>query len=471
MTYPNSVINRSGLRPGPHGFPGVGRPANDNIRTPRLPGRPPMPAPANDNWPKIPRRLLRYAPGGSLLPRFAGLALRGGARFVPVLGWAMLGFDLYLLYKQFLTGNTVWVHPSNYERWWVNSFPQYQDGRTYFDNPNASSAQQVQTVTNWNTQTSDMTPDSQYGMVEEQFRSSTYVYYRVSEIWRRVNGANAVPQEIPEVITVRKSVPAPRPAVAPEPFPGFYPPGAVPLWSPASPVMPGYYKAPYQIFPEWSDAGPRPYKRVATQPRYMRSRPPGRRTRERKLKINDSALGKFIERSVGNATEGLDWTNAMFNALPRWRIYQIYNAARKLEVRRENGVIVAGRLRYVNIPANELLMHVYNHYQEVDMYKFTENWIRMQNDDRVYAHWAREAAPNRLTTGPWDTAGQFFGNPLETPPEWNRYYPGVDDDFLNSQLQIIGSDALTIDEYKRIKERYDRFARANGYFTPKLGKA
>lgn len=88
--YPTGGAARKVIPDYPRALPRV--PANDNVP---LPKRSPLPIPANDNIPHGPLGSPRVAPrwyGAPLAGRIAG-------RLLPILGWAMLAWELYELWR------------------------------------------------------------------------------------------------------------------------------------------------------------------------------------------------------------------------------------------------------------------------------------------------------------------------------------------------------------------------------------
>lgn len=169
--------------------------------------------------------------------------------------------------------------------------------------------------------------------------------------------------------------------------------------------------------------------------------------------VKSFAVGRTIEWLVGQATESLDFQRALFEALPMWRIMYLYNKARQLEVRKVNGRIVQGRLRYRDLTPTEKAKAIYDYIDEIDTAKALENAFWMTLTDMFWGKVGQSMG--RYQVGPWDT----FQVERETVPDWEWYIPDVDPDSEHNHwtYETLVNTRLTRKEAERIHTRYDQF--------------
>lgn len=221
-----------------------------------------------------------------------------------------------------------------------------------------------------------------------------------------------ISRPIPYVPTISPEMPqhgpAPTPAPAPAPIPGPVVLPEIPeiAWpNPGTPTetiiapRPGVAGQPAY----WPNVSPKPQNNPARRP------PKG--TKERKIRMNRT-LG-IIWASFSHITEGTDYINAVYEALP-WR----------LKVREYQT-----RGRQPN-PAEKLRI-IYENINDVDIVKATQNFTKNYLEDMIYAlggKQAAEAARNDNRPIGYEAGGGLTGGggPLEfsqggvpnTAPDW-----------------------------------------------------
>lgn len=454
MSWPNSVSAKPRPLPGgPSTFPGIPAPANDNWRMPRFNAVPRGPV-ANDNFPRPPR----------------GLRLPGVARALPVVGTFLTAMSVLDVIDGVIASyreeGELYAVPSHdgiiIERTGEECLPTGGGTHRF---PLSSLCQ---------TQWLNRPPDGDPGWTEPievpprpgsaTWQVGRYIepgllpdYYR----WRRDGQgyrARRATFSTPAgtVSMVRDVKQSPRFVLgrAILPSPGFFPPLLNPPAGAAPPVRPGSYKAPRQIFGEWPHASYGTPRR-ALQPKFIRSQPPKRGERERKVRAKDYAVGRVVEWIVGQTTEGLDMQRALFEALPWWRKMALYNRARELELKYSMGRVIAGRLWYRELTPIEKAQAIYDYIDEIDVAKAMENAIKMTLTDMFWGEIGQRMG--RYQVGPWDQHG--YNGPPDPDPEWEHYMPDVAPDTTHNHwvYETVVNKRLTRQEAERIHTRYDQY--------------
>lgn len=438
MSWPNSMATR------PQGVPSTfpGNPANDNWRMPRTNSPWRGPSPANDN--AVPK------------PKSRGMRLPGVLKRLP----GPLGVGAALLDLWFRVGGEPGydMGPWQFGAKCATASPTHYVYQTFANTVlnHVNTCLAFQSVPNAQPLPVTTAPGQAnhrlllfVELTSEPGGSPRYTY---AEAWYREIGTPAVaPQYKPG--TARPVFLRPQmPAV----YPGFYPPLLQPAFEAPPPMRPGNYKGPKQIMAEWPDSGYSPPGEVAApRTNQLESRRPPRRTKERKVRARDYAIGRTIEWLVSNATESLDMQRALFEALPFWRIMQIYNAARNLEVKYVNGRVVAGRLHYRDLTPAEKMKAIYDYIDEIDVAKAVENAVKMQLTDMFWAEIGRRMGRRQI--GPWDDHG--YRGPEKPAPEWEWYIPDIapDTEHAHWTYETLVNRRLTQQEAQRIHTLFDNY--------------
>lgn len=399
MSWANSLTRTRPSRGVPRTFPGV--PANDNIRTPRVgPWMPPRPA--NDNM--LPRRLPPHVWSRTLV------------RMIPLLTGALIVNDL-LQYLR-ISGET-WGLPG-YELVLQCPVP-----------PAEVVGGQAMMCHN---RSSPGTPNMSQGYSTYRDRGAAFQPWQHVERWRRIQGT-------PHPIGNPALLPLPvyQPAVLPRP---------ITISKPY--VRYGYADGvPGGFWPQGPDEwyGPRPQP----QPNPLRSQKPPKKTHERKFRAP-----QWVERIVGGLTEGLDYTYAMFNSLPMWRIFYILNKYRRLEVKRGlYGTVHGARLRYVALRPDQMMHYFLKYRNEVDDKKLAFNLMLMQASDYAWGQLGRRMAGYQR--GPWDDP--FYHDEPE-PSDFEPYAPDAElheTAHGRSLMNDLFRKRLTNRERERIVRRWERY--------------
>lgn len=328
--------SRSRARPRVPGGRSAGSPAPRPPALPRIPN-PVYPAPgipANDNA----RRLLARA-----MARAAG---RLGARALPLLGSALLLYELYQWYFQ----------PGGIEDYEIcNTWPPTASGFCGLGNGDgqeryASTASCAASVGCW---VGNNTDPAQIGFKPNFIRSGPNRglfgggrYNSHETTWQRVGNPAGLPQLKPEVnIPVPQQTPISDPSpLDPPPVPSAVPwidPLAIPIgapqpqpWTAPVPAIPARPVEPIgdpSANPEAPARGPGPRPRVRGRrrpgearevaPRTGRRQQPSRRAQpprgEKQRKLIGQLPPGFLSRFINGTTEAADWIDCVWKALPR----------------------------------------------------------------------------------------------------------------------------------------------------------
>lgn len=423
MTWPNSVSTARAL-PGPaHNFPSG--PANDNFRPPFRSWRPPAPA-ANDN---VARTVGRYA-------RFA--------RVLPALNVIFLAWTAYELLSRNIPMGETWGLPG-YEKH-LDCGGDKSKGVGQHNN-NCGNEGLGQSPNTW-----EPFPVPN----QTALRNVGYtVYGRGTGIWGGRRGESWRPIQAPTTATMAQL--ATLPLTVRSTVPMIVPGSVAP---PAEPLRPGKYQAPFPIFPEWSDHGPRSVPRPKLN--NLASRRPPRGTKERKIRVRDYAVGRAIEFALSQVTESADTLHAIFEALPMWLKFKYLNAARWREERYNSGRVVAARLRYRALTPQEKVKILYDHWDKVDTRKATENILLMRGSDRMWGKIGQQMG--MFQRGPWDSDGREYAQEaLRELDEWDPFFPDLEKIPSEHARKILEQHTnLTYDEYRRIFERLSRYPNRKG---------
>lgn len=163
--------------------------------------------------------------------------------------------------------------------------------------------------------------------------------------------------------------PGPRPSPRPSPRPG---PGPAP--TPGTPPRPGE-----------PTPSPRPSPAPAPSPQPHRSEPPPGRTKEKKVQ------SKFM-RLVGLFTEGTEFMEALYDAIPRHLQPGNYVLHRK-----DGSTFIAKRW---NPTPQQRWAAVLKHFEHIDVAKALKNLTVNEITDRIGAKFGQTTG--KLSWGPWD---------------------------------------------------------------------
>lgn len=415
MTWPNSLTSARTLPGNPLNFPRG--PANDNFRPVTRPWRPTV-APANDNF-------LRR-------PRLGGL--KGLIRFGP-LGLALTAAQIATQYYMRDQGEELVLGPN----WiWVSkcdpALPVTNLAATSGTLGCSHQLYQIpleKNILERLPNTVNMYASNQnYGDVDTNGNPWTT---RVGFL-ARTGGQQPIPYFRP----LRSAAPL-----------------GLPFAPPASPIRVGKYQAPYPIYPEWSDHGPRTVRQQ--HDKGLTSTPPPSRTKERKVRVRSHAVGRAIEFAISQATESLDMLHAVFEALPMWLKMKYINAARWREHKYNSGRIIGARLRYRALTPQEKVKILYDHYDLVDTLKATTNILASRGSDRAWAKIGQQMGA--FQRGPWDSSGrEYMDEALTELDEFDPYFPDLERvPSVHARAILEQHTKMEYDEYRRLYDRLSSY--------------
>lgn len=437
MTWPNSLSNVRTLPGNPLNFPRV--PANDNFRPVTRPWRPALP-PANDNVLRTPRlgsvaRLMRFGP----TMFFATTAITGVALLVAGrpesydVDWPWLS-EYNRLFCPSPVGGDKWLRRSTLAC--QNRYASYSAGtqnavqlqpNVWVDPPSGISLNWV--IDNWRMDLPHPTLPGYYWHSGEQGFNKPGII-----------GSRTGP-------TVRWNTARQPVQLLPSPLPQILPPPPK--------LSVGRYEPPYPIYPEWSDHGPRAVRQQ--HDKGLISTPPPSRTKERKVRVRSHAVGRAIEFAISQATESLDMLHAVFEALPMWLKMKYINAARWREHKYNSGRIIGARLRYRALTPQEKIKILYDHYDQVDTLKATQNILASRGSDRAWAKIGQQMGA--FQRGPWDSSGRdYMDEALRELDEFDPYFPDLEKVPSEHSRAILEEHTkMEYDEYRRLYDRLSSY--------------
>lgn len=349
---------------GPYAYPKPNYPRNPPKLFPGNQNRPPYYRPG---WPnKLPPRAVRPIPIGSP-------PIVGGSRFLrfmlprvlPWIGWALLAYDLYELYR-------LWKENKSPMGGYISckqSVPRWQQW-SFEAGPACYAYVPVGPNGNWGPGSPWL---NRFEQTENQFRYDTIEAFYFPEnpgftipAW---TGYQPLAPWLPDIDL--------RPIFPPwiEPLT----PPLLPSWPPVpKPVrVPWPFGEPIRPNPEPQPPGePKGYHRPTPDVKYYPdprpngddwpTRPPPN-VKERKVKFRSNSVArKFLGALISGASEVGDLIDSLYEALPN-------------------------KLQDAEATIKEKLATIYEHANDIDVAKAMENFIRNHLEDRIIGKWLAEA--------------------------------------------------------------------------------
>lgn len=400
-----------------------------------------LPAPSLPSYPKpgplkmpVPR-----VPANVNIPatKAAGLLGRGLGRFVPVLGWVIVGYELYQLYSEseyraafmgyvrvpggcvaFPTENHTWSStggPStvactlsaitnsppapNFTETFVFRLGQITDNQ-YFTPPNPSDEEQNpqfwRTVERW--QKIGVKVKSNSPLLSPAYRPAYEPYIHPS--WDPESAPIGQPAPMPKPLPwpqvpylpdfdphgnpIRGPQPSPNPA--PQPKPGIQPspsyPAPFPEWPTPTPTRPAPQPGPQTGAPPAPAIPVTPSPKPWPQPQNRPARPPVR-TKERKFRATPAA-GSYLGIALNIASESVDVVEAVWYALPpRYRS--------KPQIGHDG--------RPHRVGAVQMAKDIYLHADQIDLNRAMKNILVNQLGDAMAGAMGRKLAQGNANMG------------------------------------------------------------------------